>query len=321
MAAVSEAHIPEVVDLWQVRSHDLNPVLDEETEDWRELLHWDFRASADLVRRFVGVRALNGYALVISGEPVGYTYFVAEEHKALIGDLFVRSDYRTPQNEHRLLAAVIEHLTRARYVRRIESQLMLVRSLERRLLPGAQYARPYERNFMLMPLDSVSRLPQKSGLPVVFDPWVERRQEETAQLIAAAYRGHIDSEINDQYRSPAGARRFLFNIVQYPGCGAFFYPASWAAFRADTGGICGVSLTSMVAGDVGHITQICVLPSMKGKGVGYELLRRSMLSLAEAGATRVSLTVTAANGEAVGLYERIGYRTVRRFPALVWEGF
>ena len=44
-------------------------------------------------------------------------------------------------------------------------------------------------------------------------------QEEAAHVISAAYRGHVDSEINDQYRSIPGARRFVTNIVRFPGCG------------------------------------------------------------------------------------------------------
>jgi ribosomal protein S18 acetylase RimI-like enzyme len=39
------------------------------------------------------------------------------------------------------------------------------------------------------------------------------------------------------------------------------------------------------------------------------------------GCTSASLTVTAANEDAVTLYERVGFETIRRFPALVWEGF
>jgi ribosomal protein S18 acetylase RimI-like enzyme len=66
---------------------------------------------------------------------------------------------------------------------------------------------------------------------------------------------------------------------------------------------------------------VCVAPALKGHGVGYEIMRRSMCSMAEAGCRRVSLTVTAANENAVRLYERIGFATRRRFPALVWEGF
>jgi ribosomal protein S18 acetylase RimI-like enzyme len=77
----------------------------------------------------------------------------------------------------------------------------------------------------------------------------------------------------------------------------------------------------MVAHDAGHITQICVAPSAKGKGAGYEMLRHSLQVLARSGAKKVSLTVTARNTDAVKLYLRMGFRTIRRFNAFVWEGF
>jgi ribosomal protein S18 acetylase RimI-like enzyme len=60
---------------------------------------------------------------------------------------------------------------------------------------------------------------------------------------------------------------------------------------------------------------------MRGAGVGYELLRRSLESLAGTRARKVSLTVTAANENAVALYEKMGFRVLKRFPAFVWEGF
>jgi ribosomal protein S18 acetylase RimI-like enzyme len=39
------------------------------------------------------------------------------------------------------------------------------------------------------------------------------------------------------------------------------------------------------------------------------------------GCRAATLTVTAANAGAVELYERVGFHTVRRFSAYVWEGF
>jgi ribosomal protein S18 acetylase RimI-like enzyme len=56
-------------------------------------------------------------------------------------------------------------------------------------------------------------------------------------------------------------------------------------------------------------------------GIGHALLRQSLITLREAGCRSASLTVTAANEDAVALYERVGFRTVKRFPAYVWEGF
>ena len=93
------------------------------------------------------------------------------------------------------------------------------------------------------------------------------------------------------------------------------------ALEAVSGRLCGISLASLVAAGCGHITQICVTPSVRGTGIGHALLRQSLITLREAGCRSASLTVTAANEDAVALYERVGFRTVKRFPAYVWEGF
>ena len=69
------------------------------------------------------------------------------------------------------------------------------------------------------------------------------------------------------------------------------------------------------------MTQICVSPSVRGTGIGHELLRQSLTTLRDMGCTSASLTVTAANEDAVALYERVGFETIRRFSAFVWEGF
>ena len=63
MAAWLESPDHLVVDLRNISAADLAPLLDEETVTWRAALDWDFESSADLVRRFVGMQALTGFAL------------------------------------------------------------------------------------------------------------------------------------------------------------------------------------------------------------------------------------------------------------------
>ena len=320
MAALSDRHPESLVELHDLNRAQIADLLDEETEHWRTELDWDFAASADLVRRFVDLSALSGCALRDAGEVIGYCYFVLEDQKGLVGDLYVRRDFRTPDHEHRLFAAVLDDMMNTSHVRRIESQLMMIPSSAGLAPPASRFLNSYLRNFMLVDLEQAD-LPQGRIRHRVFlEKWAENYQEAAAQLISAAYLGHVDSNINDQYRSTAGARRFLFNIVQYPGCGAFYRQASFAAFDPE-GRMCGMCLTSLVAPEVGHITQICVGNWVRGSGVGYELLRQSLLALREAGCRRVSLTVTSSNRDAVLLYERTGFVTRRRFFAYVWEGF
>lgn len=314
--------VHELVDLRKLSSSHFENLLQAETREWDTALEWDFKKSADLVRRFLDLRALSGCALIDGHQAVGYSYFVLEEHKGLIGDLYVVPTHRSAETENQLLHGVLEGLISGSQVSRIEAQLMMIPPNREWALPGAAFLTTYERNFMLLDLSLAQRLPDKPARRRVhIEKWSDHHHDSAAQLIASAYSGHVDSRINDQYRSAAGARRFLYNIVQYPGCGSFFRPASFVAFDLARGWMSGLSLTSLVGPDAGHITQICVAPEVRGTGVGYELLRRSLLTLQENGCRKVSLTVTSANAEAVTLYERAGFRTIRRFCAYVWEGF
>src|SRR5260370_13284668 len=97
------------------------------------------------------------------------------------------------------------------------------------------------------------------------------------------------------------------NIVQYPGCGAFFQPASFVALDPRSGHLCGICLSSMVADDMGHITQVCVSKAGRVRGVGYELLRRSLDVLAQIHCVRSSVTLSAALRPASPLSAPIGF--------------
>ena len=311
----------EIIDLRRLAGPDLDPLLAEEIGVWRERLEWDFSQSAGLVRRFVEMRALNGAALVEDGGVAGYCYYVMEEQKGLIGDLYVRRGHHSVERENALLEWVLDAIMANPAVARIESQIMMRRSDPFRPIPHSEHASAFERNFMRVEMGRADLSPGRVRRIVYIERWSDLYQDGAAQLIAAAYAGHIDGRINDQYRTALGARHFLRNVIQYPGCGSFYRPASCAAFEASNGRICGMSLASLVAPECGHFTQICVSPAVRGTGVGHALLRQSLGALRDAGCRSVSLTVTAANEDAVALYERVGFRTRERFVALVWEGY
>lgn len=321
MAALFDPKLPEILELSQLDVGEFDSLFGEEIAAWDVEFRWDFRPSSDLLRRFLLVRSLIGYALRIGRSIVGYTYCVCEGRKGLIGDLYVRREFATAENEGLLLGSVVQGLMRSSGIKRVESQLMLLRH-QTGQLPFGQFLSRHERLFMAVEAASIRSLrPLNTFSGVSFQKWTERYQEETAHLVAAAYRGHIDSEINDQYRTIPGARHFLTNIIRYPGCGVFTPEASGVAQSNHTGKICGACLASMVSPTSGHITQLCVLPGMRGTHLGYELLRRALVRLTEIGCTTVSLTVTASNQKAIELYESVGFERKAAFPALIWEGF
>ncbi|HEX4134938.1 MAG TPA: GNAT family N-acetyltransferase [Bryobacteraceae bacterium] len=311
----------DIVELRHLTGRELDPLLLEETVEWQRELDWDFSRSADLVRQFADMRALNGYALLDHGEVVGYGYSVLEDQRGLIGDLYLRPPWRNGANEVRLFRTILDALIATPSVWRIESQLMLV-------IPSIGYALAKERPVklqerMLMKLDASSPSFHSAGAALrrfYIEPWADHHHEMAATVISLAYGEHIDSQINEQYRTVPGARRFLYNIVQFPGCGVFFRPGSFVAFDAATGWMAGIVLVSFIGDEVGHITQLCVTPRAQGNGLGYELLREAVNTLRMHGARRISLTVTKANTEAIELYHRCGFQDVRDFLSYVWEG-
>jgi ribosomal protein S18 acetylase RimI-like enzyme len=323
MAALPEWPEPRLVELRRISADDLLPLLDEETVAWQSALDWDLRPSCEIVRRFVRMQSLNGFALVDQHRVLGFAYYVAEEHKGLIGDLHIFERDRTPEREAALIEACLDAMWRTPGIRRVETQLLLLSEDFGRLdaihVPYARQHKNFPRWYMQARSSNAVRLPGRKLNGITIAPWMESYRDSAARLITSAYGDHIDAQINDQYRSLSGALRFLNNIIEYPGCGTFFQPASFAAADRSLGMLCGLSLASLVAADSGHITQLCVSPSHRGEGLGYELLRRSLLALAAHGCRTVSLTVTAANANAVKLYEDMGFTKRREFSAHIWD--
>ena len=102
--------------------------------------------------------------------------------------------------------------------------------------------------------------------------WTEADYQPAAAVITAAYRGHVDAEINDQYRTLSGSLRFLNNIVRFPGCGTFDPEGFVRGARSQVEGLVGLILCSRVRSDVGHVTQVCVLPEYRSRGLGESLI-------------------------------------------------
>ena len=314
----------EILDLRHFTSSDLQPLLDDEVAAWGGTLCWDYRSSAEMIFRYVDAKILPGYAAIERGSVVGYSFFVYEGSKGVIGDLFVspkRADAR--EIEIRMLGHVIETLQESPGVHRVEAQLLTHSSGELAAPFLSTGFQRYRRLFLSLQLIGPGapelRAPRTLN-DVQIRRWTEQDYQPAAGIITAAYRAHIDSEINDQYRTNAGSMRFLNNIVRFPGCGVFDNDSSFVAVHKPSRAIVGVILCSRIRHDVGHITQVCLLPEYRGLGIGESLIAASHRALSARNVSQLSLTVTEANRNAVELYLRIGFQEQRVFDAFVWEG-
>jgi ribosomal protein S18 acetylase RimI-like enzyme len=221
--------------------------------------------------------------------------------------------------ESRLLTHVIETLQQSPGIHRVEAQLLMHETgVVSRPFVDQGFSR-HSRLFMTLPLENGVK-PARLSEDIEIRPWSEQDYQPAAAVITTAYRGHVDSEINDQYRTLSGSLRFLNNIVRFPGCGTFDPESSFAALHKRTRTLVGLILCSRVRHDVGHVTQVCVLPEYRSHGIGETLLAATTSNLRQRKFSMLSLTVTEANARAVELYLRLGFETMRVFDAFVWEG-
>ncbi len=93
MAVASLPSSIDIVDLRQFRASDLTSLFADEEQQWREQLHWDYRPSAEMLRRHIDASNLPGYVARVQGEVAGYCFFLYEGSKGLLGDLFVRPSF------------------------------------------------------------------------------------------------------------------------------------------------------------------------------------------------------------------------------------
>jgi ribosomal protein S18 acetylase RimI-like enzyme len=313
----------ELLDLRHFSAASLRPLLEAEARVWSQRLEWDYRPSANLLLQYLDSRILPGYVAVENGRVAGYVFCVYEDHKAVIGDVFAMQaqhvDAMPGYVESKLLECLIELLQNSPGVDRIESQLLLHPHGELLGAFNAAGFSTYKRLFMRCPLPMMPSDPLTLPADLEIRPWHQDDFNPAALLISAAYSGHLDSYINDQYRSAAGSLRFLHNIVRFPGCGYFDAAASRVVYRRGSSEFAGLVLCSRVREDVAHITQLCVAKEERSHGLGRLLIEHCAAHLKTQNTRALTLTVTAENDTAVSLYRRTGFQVTHDFDAMLWE--
>ncbi len=319
----------EILDLRHFAAPVLRPVLEAEGELWEQRLHWDYRASARLLMQYLDNHMLPGFGALREGKVTGYVFCVYEDTKAVIGDVFALPESPNGAGgasgaalgtERTLLRHLFELLLNSPHVDRIESQLLLHPSGSFTAAFQDEGFEIFRRLFLVQPLQGRWQLPH-GELPhnLELRPWREADLGPAARLICEAYRGHPDSLINDQYRSISGSMRFLNNIVHYAGCGSFSPQASHVVVDRSSRELAAVVLGSRVSSQSGHLTQVCVHPAFRRRGLARLLLNLAAFHFMRLGATEISLTVTEANSGAIKLYTAEGYNCAHTFDAAVWQ--
>lgn len=289
----------------------------EEEQAWMADLDWDYSTIRHILSSLIRRKLLPGYAAVNSSGALGYTYFLVNQAKGIIGALYVRKANGSQETVEELLALSISSLKETQSVRRVEAQIMPFNDVNLTATFTRHGFRYYPRYYLDLDLSS-----RRNGGPYpAFEkiiPWSSAHLERAADMSAVTYRGQTDAEICEDYRTKSGCESYLRSLVENPGCGTFLPDASFIALNSK-GSACGFLICSQISERAAMIPQIAIHPSYQGRGLGNLLMQRMFERLASFGFQTVSLTVTKNNRRAFEWYTRLGFKLRKEFGAYVWQ--
>lgn len=141
--------------------------------------------------------------------------------------------------------------------------------------------------------------------------WVEWESNLTdahATVKARCFSGEIDATVFPSLSHFSGCQKLMRKIVS----GRSFLPgATWLISHPSDipeTPYCGMIQGMLRSNRLGSIQNVGITPDCRGLGLGRAIVAQSLHGFAQAGASRVHLDVTAANGQAVSLYHSLGFR-------------
>ena len=183
-----------IADLRQTTVRQIEPLLEEEARHWRDELHWDYRGALELIKRFLDAHALAGCVAFENGVAAGYSFYVLEDQKGLIGGLYVSSKFPQDPIGRRLLEELLISMRAIPHLARIEAQLMPFSGpVDTPLLD--QGFQLYTRQFMLLPLGEAN--PGKRPHPRVHAIYRPPVAKCPAGLVAALLYRVEQARLND----------------------------------------------------------------------------------------------------------------------------
>jgi ribosomal protein S18 acetylase RimI-like enzyme len=294
------------------------PLMEEEEKVWMSDLEWDYSPIRQILISYMRQKLLPGYVAVAGEkEPIGYTYFLVNQSKGIIGSLYVSKMSHSQEAVEELLSLAIACLKDSQSIKRVEAQIMPFHNLNLTATFTQHGFSYYPRYYLDLELDTS---PKKIASPSLekMIPWDSAYLERAAEMAMMSYCNQTDAELCEDYQTQAGCESYLRSLVENPGCGIFMPEASFMALDAQNAP-CGFVICCRISDGAGIIPQIAVHPSYQGRNLGNALMVRSFEQLRTMGFRTVSLTVTKKNRRAFDWYQRLGFKIRKEFGAYVWN--
>lgn len=145
-----------------------------------------------------------------------------------------------------------------------------------------------------------------------FLPWRPELLDEHADVKHRSFEGELDSQVFHCLGEATGCLQLMHEISERSG---FLPQATWLAVYGNDdlrfADHCGTIQGLNTSVGIGSIQNVGTVPEHRGRGIGAGLVVRALHGFQQYGLRKAYLEVTAQNGRAVRLYQRLGFRHAR----------
>jgi ribosomal protein S18 acetylase RimI-like enzyme len=299
------------------------PLYQSEIARWDAVLHWDTRANWRLVEAARAAGTLPGVvALDASGAVQGWAFYLLHHAALQVGALVCRS----PAATGAVLGAMLDSAEAA-----TASSITLFTFADAPALMGelrqGGFTISHYRYLQVSLPDGPAPLLSRAGR-LGPDPhtsperpagrgWQPGDLVPVAKLLSRAYGAPDASRPFVRRGRSEDWVEYVGQLVTTRGCGVFLPEATVIGESPD--GVDAVVLATHLGAGTAHLAQVAVEPTAQGSGRGRRILAAALTNLQAADYLRATLLVSAGNGAANGLYDRLGFEETGRFIAAVRE--
>jgi ribosomal protein S18 acetylase RimI-like enzyme len=312
--------LPHVQPLESVARSVLGPLLDEEAASWERELFWSFEGSRQRLESALLEGAIHGFVATDEFGACAYATYSSHEDQGVIGSIFSAQRSRDLGLEEALIGRILGRIMNTP-PRLVDCQTLFSSK------PGLR------EPFASSGFESAPRL----YMSLDRETWAARAREQGPKLTGGAskatHRLDIRSvsklvfEAHENTRSMDGSSSFdtlesctriLRQIILDGVCGPF---DSGGSRRIEArGSTVAACLLTWPMREVAHISEVATAREARRLGLARQCLTESLASAFGRGnATRATLSVTASNHAALGLYESLGFAPLVRYHSHVFR--
>ena len=201
-----------IVDISSLEPRELELLWEREASLWLDRLYWDISPVLAVIRRAVERKSLAGKAARLGTDVVGYTYYMLEGHRAVLGSLVFIPKAEASEIGSRVLGSLLASIDTDPSVHRIESQFISFGLPWLSEFFRAHGFTEYNRRFLRRSLEATaSEIPGNAGFH--FELCSPACLNEASHLMQEAHEGSIDAE---DERAVSNARGLPNTIGQHP---------------------------------------------------------------------------------------------------------